>query len=105
MAEQIRDALVFVAYAPIVFVSALTKQRIPRLLELVNFVSEQQNMRLMTSDINDLLQDILRFNPPPSEGGRRLRIYYVSQDAVKPPVLVYFVNNPELAHFSYFRPL
>lgn len=105
MAEQIRDALVFVAYAPIVFVSALTKQRIPRLLELVNFVSEQQNMRLMTSDINDLLQDILRFNPPPSVGGRRLRIYYVSQVAVKPPVFVFFVNNPELAHFSYIRHL
>lgn len=103
MAKKIKDDLVFVSYAPIVFVSALTKVRIPRLLELVNFVSQQQNMRLQTSDINDLMQDIIRLNPPPSVGGKRLRIYYVSQVAVKPPVFVFFVNDPNLAHFSYIR--
>ncbi len=103
MAKKIKDDLIFVSYAPVVFVSALTGQRIPRLLELVNYVSEQQNMRLQTSSINDLLQEAMRMNPPPNVSGRKLKIYYVSQVAVKPPVFVFFANDPELAHFSYIR--
>lgn len=103
MAKKIKDDLIFVTYAPIVFVSALTGQRISRLLEVVDYVSEQQNLRLQTSSINDLLQEAMRMNPPPNTAGRRLKIYYVSQVAVKPPVFVFFVNNPELAHFSYIR--
>jgi GTP-binding protein len=103
MAKKIKDDLIFVTYAPIVFVSALTGQRISRLLEVVDYVSEQQNLRLQTSSINDLLQEAMRMNPPPNTAGRRLKIYYVSQVAVKPPVFVFFVNDPELAHFSYIR--
>ena len=103
MAKKIKDDLIFITYAPIVFVSALTGQRISRLLEVVDYVSEQQNLRLQTSSINDLLQEAMRMTPPPNVGGRRLKIYYVSQVAVKPPVFVFFVNNPELAHFSYVR--
>lgn len=103
MAKKIKDDLIFATYAPIVFVSALTGQRISRLLEVVDYVSEQQNLRLQTSSINDLLQEAMRMNPPPNTAGRRLKIYYVSQVAVKPPVFVFFVNDPELAHFSYIR--
>ncbi|MPM51033.1 GTPase Der [bioreactor metagenome] len=60
-------------------------------------------MRLQTSSINDLLQEAMRMNPPPNVSGRKLKIYYVSQVAVKPPVFVFFANDPELAHFSYIR--
>lgn len=74
-----------------------------RLLEMVDYVADQHSLRLQTSSINDLLQEAMRLTPPPSMGNRRLKIFYVNQVATKPPLFVFFVNDPELAHFSYVR--
>ncbi|MGE5654431.1 MAG: ribosome biogenesis GTPase Der [Bacillota bacterium] len=101
--KSIRADLAFVQYAPVVFVSAKTKQRIPRLIELVDYVAEQHAMRLATSTLNDLLQDAIQMSPPPSDKGRHLKILYISQVEIKPPTFVLFVNDPELMHFSYQR--
>ncbi len=101
--KLIRADLAFLQYAPVVFVSAKTKQRIPRLIELVDYVAEQHAMRLATSTLNDLLQDAIQMSPPPSDKGRHLKILYISQVEIKPPTFVLFVNDPELMHFSYQR--
>ncbi len=101
--KLIRSDLAFLQYAPVVFVSAKTKQRIPRLIELVDYVAEQHAMRLATSTLNDLLQDAIQMSPPPSDRGRHLKILYISQVEIKPPTFVLFVNDPELMHFSYQR--
>lgn len=90
-------------YAPVIFVSALTWQRVPRILDLVNYVAEQHAMRVSTSNLNDLVQEAVRLNPPPSDKGRRLKILYITQAGVKPPTFIIFVNDPELMHFSYQR--
>ncbi|MGE1062588.1 ribosome biogenesis GTPase Der [Megasphaera paucivorans] len=101
--EDIRRELVFMQYAPILYASALTKQRIHRLADLVKFVSEQQNMRVSTSVLNELISDAQLINPPPAKNGHPLRIYYMTQASVKPPTFVLFVNDPQLMHFSYLR--
>jgi len=101
--EDIRRVLVFMQYAPILYTSALTKQRIHRLADLVKFVSEQQNMRVSTSVLNELISDAQLINPPPAKNGHPLRIYYMTQASVKPPTFVLFVNDPQLMHFSYLR--
>ncbi|WP_427111785.1 ribosome biogenesis GTPase Der [Megasphaera sueciensis] len=101
--EDIRRELVFMQYAPILYTSALTKQRIHRLADLVKFVSEQQNMRVSTSVLNELISDAQLINPPPAKNGHPLRIYYMTQASVKPPTFVLFVNDPQLMHFSYLR--
>jgi len=101
--EDIRAELGFLQYAPVVFVSALTKKRIPKILELVDYVAEQHAMRISTSTLNELIQESARLNPPPSDRGRRLKLLYVTQAAVKPPTFIIFVNDPELMHFSYLR--
>jgi len=101
--KKIRNELIFCTYAPVIFVSALTGQRMSRLLEMVDYVADQHSLRLQTSSINDLLQEAMRLTPPPSMGNRRLKIFYVNQVATKPPLFVFFVNDPELAHFSYVR--
>ncbi|ADG82434.1 ribosome biogenesis GTPase Der [Thermincola potens] len=101
--EEIRQELGFVQYAPVIFVSALTWQRVPRILDLVNYVAEQHAMRVSTSNLNDLVQEAVRLNPPPSDKGRRLKILYITQAGVKPPTFIIFVNDPELMHFSYQR--
>lgn len=101
--QKIRDHFLFMPYAPAVFVSAKTKQRLQRLLPLVDHVAEQHAMRVPTSVLNDIIADAVAYNPPPTEKGRRLRVKYITQVAVKPPTFLLFVNDPELMHFSYER--
>lgn len=101
--NRIRDQFQFMAYAPAVFVSAKTRQRIGRILPLVNQVAENHAMRIPTAVLNEVLADALVATPPPTDKGRRLRISYVTQVAVKPPTMVLFVNDPEIFHFSYQR--
>ena len=101
--QKIREQFQFMNYAPIAFVSAKTKQRLHKLLPLVDQVAENHAMRIATHMLNDVVADAVALNPPPTDKGRRLRINYVTQVAVKPPTIVLFVNEPELMHFSYER--
>lgn len=101
--EDIYDELGFLQFAPILFASALTKQRIHRLADMLKFVSEQQYRRVSTGILNQLLQDAQTVNPVPSRNGRIPKIYYMTQASVKPPTFILFVNEPELIHFSYMR--
>jgi GTPase len=101
--EKIRDEFQFMPYAPILFVSAKTKKRIHQILPTVNEVAEQHAMRISTSTLNQVLHDAIMMTPPPSDRGKRLRIHYITQFGVKPPTFALFVNDPELAHFSYLR--
>lgn len=101
--EDIRRELAFLQYAPILFASALTKQRINRLADMVKFVAEQQHQRISTSVLNELLEDAQLTNPPPSKSGRMLKIFYMTQVSVAPPTFILFVNDTTLMHFSYLR--
>lgn len=101
--ETLRQELGFMQYAPVVFLSALTKQRVMRIPEVVKFVAEQHAMRVSTSLLNQVVRDAVGINPPPSDRGRRLKIYYATQASVRPPTIILFVNDPELMHFSYLR--
>lgn len=101
--ERIRHELGFMQYAPILFVSALTRQRVHRVLELVNYVSEQHNQRVATANLNSLIRDAILQSPPPAQKTKRLKVLYATQGGVKPPKFVIFVNDPELMHFSYLR--
>ena len=93
----------FLQYAPIIFISAATKQRVGKILELIDFVSEQQNYRASTSALNEVIQDAVRTTPIPTKRGKRGKILYATQINVKPPTFVFFVNDPELIHFTYER--
>ena len=93
----------FMSYAPIIFISAKTGQRVEKLYELINYVHEQHGRRVSTGVLNDVLADATMKVQPPTDKGKRLRIYYVTQVSVKPPTFVIFVNDKELAHFSYVR--
>ena len=99
----IYEGLPFLRYAPIVFISALTGQRVHRLLDMANTVNEARNMRIPTGRFNQILQDAVAMNQPPSDKGVPLKIYYGSQVQVKPPVFVLHVNRKNLLHFSYER--
>ncbi|OXM88081.1 ribosome biogenesis GTPase Der [Paenibacillus rigui] len=101
--QKIRDHFLFMTYAPIVYLSALTKSRLHKLLPVVNQVAEAHAMRIQTHLLNDVISDAVAINPPPTDKGRRLRINYATQVSVKPPTIVLFVNDPELMHFSYER--
>ncbi|NGM81502.1 ribosome biogenesis GTPase Der [Paenibacillus sp. 7124] len=101
--NKIRDHFLFMTYAPVVFLSALTKQRLQKLLPVVQHVAQQHSLRIATHLLNDVVSDAVAINPPPTDKGRRLRINYVTQVAVKPPTIVVFVNDPSLMHFSYER--
>ena len=101
--ETLRKELVFLQYAPVVFVSAMTKQRIHRLPEVISYVAEQNAMRIATSVLNQVIADAVAINPTPTEKGVRLKILYVTQVKIKPPTFVIFVNAPEAMHFSYER--
>ncbi len=101
--EMLRHELIFMQYAPVVYVSALTGQRINRLPEVIDYVAEQNAMRISTSIINQVITDAIAINPPPTEKGKRLKILYVTQVKIKPPTFVIFVNEPEIMHFSYER--
>ena len=101
--DDLREQLGFLQYAPVLYLSALTGQRVNRVTELVRFVAEQQSMRIQTGVLNELIADALRINPPPSFKGRQLKIYYMTQVDVCPPKFILFVNDEKLMHFSYLR--
>lgn len=101
--EALRNGLGFMQYAPTIYISAKTRQRVHKILDLVNYVDEQHAMRVGTSALNDLIREMVQLNPPPTDKGRKLKILYATQVGVKPPTFVIFVNDPELMHFSYLR--
>ncbi len=101
--KEIREALAFCSYALIAFVSALTGQRVDKILPLVDFISQQYSMRISTSRLNEVLREAVDLNPPPSDKGRPIRLFYATQVGIKPPKIVIFSNEPELIHFSYSR--
>ena len=103
MRKDIMRDLSFMSYAPILFISALTGQRTDRIFELINFVNDQSNMRITTGMLNNVLADAQTRVQPPTDKGRRLKIYYMTQTGIKPPNFVIFCNNRELFHFSYQR--
>lgn len=100
---EIRDEFQYLSYAPILYVSALTKQRLVQIPQKIKEINEAQNRRISSSLLNDVLMDAIARNPTPTDKGRRLKIFYATQVAVKPPTFVLFVNEPELLHFSYER--
>lgn len=101
--KQVIEDLKFMDYAPVLFISALTGQRVQRIFELINFVNDQSAMRISTGMLNDVLADAQARVQPPSDKGRRLKIYYMTQTGIKPPNFVVFCNSSELFHFSYQR--
>jgi GTP-binding protein len=101
--KKVIGDLEFMSYAPIVFISAITGQRVDRLFELIDYVNDQASFRVNTGLLNDVLNDALAMVQPPSDKGKRLKIYYMTQTGVKPPSFVVFVNDAELMHFSYTR--
>ena len=103
MRKDIMRDLSFMSYAPILFISALTGQRTNRLFALINFVNDQSNMRISTGMLNNVLADAQARVQPPTDKGRRLKIYYMTQTGIKPPNFVIFCNSRELFHFSYQR--
>ena len=103
MKKDIRRDLSFMPYAPILFISCLTGQRTERIFELVNYVNEQASMRITTGMLNNVLADAQARQQPPTDKGRRLKVYYMTQTSVKPPHFVIFCNSKELFHFSYQR--
>lgn len=101
--KVIRNEMPFIQYAPILFVSAKTRQRINRIIDLVKFAADQYSMRIQTGNLNRFLDDITAMVEPPSDRGRKLKIYYITQPKTKPPTFLLFVNDPQLMHFSYKR--
>lgn len=101
--EKVRNTLSFMPYAEILFVSAKTGQRLPKLFETIDMVSENHAMRVSTGVLNEIMAEAVAMQQPPSDKGKRLRLYYITQVAVKPPTFVIFVNDKELMHFSYTR--
>ncbi len=101
--EDLRDEIGFLQYAPVLYASALTGQRVSRVTALVKYVAEQQSMRIKTSVLNELIRDAISVNPPPMHRGRQIKILFMTQVDIRPPKFILFVNDPELMHFSYLR--
>jgi len=101
--EDINNMLSFMTYAPIMFISAKTGQRVNRLFDMFEYVSNQSNMRVTTGALNDCINEATAKTQPPSDKGKRLKIFYATQASVNPPTFILFVNNHELFHFSYLR--
>ena len=101
--RKVNEKLGFMQYAPVLFISVRTGQRVHRLLELVKFIYEQASLRISTGMLNDLLNEATAMVQPPSDKGRRLKLYYAVQAAVRPPTFVIFMNDRELFHYSYER--
>jgi len=101
--EKVRNTLSYMPYAEILFVSAKTGQRLPKLFETIDMVSENHAMRVATGVLNEIMAEAVAMQQPPSDKGKRLRLYYITQVSVKPPTFVIFVNDKELMHFSYTR--
>ena len=100
---KIRNVLSYMPYAEILFISAQTGQRLPRLFEMIETVSENHSLRIATGVLNEIMSEAVAMQQPPSDKGKRLRLYYITQVGVKPPTFVIFVNDKELMHFSYTR--
>ena len=98
-----REVLSFMPYAEIMFVSALTGQRLPKLYEMIDMVIQNNTMRIQTGVLNEIITEATALKQPPSDKGKRLKIFYATQAGVKPPTFVIFVNSKELMHFSYLR--
>ena len=101
--NRIKDILSFMPYAEILFISAKTGQRVGKIFDTIDMVIENQNLRIQTGVINEILSEAVAMQQPPSDKGKRLKIFYMTQVSVKPPTFVIFVNNKELMHFSYTR--
>lgn len=101
--EDIREKLSYMPYAELLFVSAETGQRLPKLFETIDAVIENHSLRVATGVLNEIMAEAVALNQPPSDKGKRLRLYYITQVSVKPPTFVIFVNDKELMHFSYTR--
>ncbi len=101
--QKVRQVLSFMQYAEITFISAVTGQRLPKLFELIDVVYENHSLRVATGVLNEIMTEAVAMQQPPSDKGKRLRLYYITQVAVKPPTFVIFVNDKELMHFSYTR--
>jgi len=103
MRRDVMSGLSYMTYAPVLFISALTGQRVDRLFELINYVNDMSAMRITTGMLNELLADAVARVQPPTDKGKRLKIYYMTQAGVKPPTFICFCNKAELFHFSYRR--
>jgi len=103
MRKDVKNDLSYMTYAPALFISALTGQRVEKLFELINFVNEQTTIRISTGTLNGVLADATARVQPPTDKGRRLKIYYMTQAGVRPPTFVCFCNDAKLFHFSYLR--
>ncbi len=101
--QKVRQILSFMPYAEILFISAVTGQRLPKLFEMIDAVNENHSMRVATGVLNEIMAEAVALQQPPSDKGKRLRLYYITQVSVKPPTFVIFVNDKELMHFSYTR--
>lgn len=101
--NKIREILSFMPYAEILFISAVTGQRLTKLYEMIDAVNENHSLRVSTGVLNEIMSEAVALQQPPSDKGKRLRLYYITQVAVKPPTFVIFVNDKELMHFSYTR--
>lgn len=101
--NKIKEVLSFIPYAEYIFISAATGQRLPKLFEIIDAVRQNQNLRVGTGVLNEIMTEAVAMQQPPSDKGKRLKLYYMTQVAVKPPTFVVFVNDKELMHFSYTR--
>ena len=101
--EKIRETLSYMPYAEMIFISAKTGQRLNKLFDLIDMVIENQSMRIATGVLNEIMTEAVALQQPPSDKGKRLKLYYITQVSVKPPTFVIFVNDKELMHFSYTR--
>ena len=101
--RKIKEVLSFIPYAEYIFISAATGQRLTKLFEMIDVVRQNQNLRVATGVLNEIMTEAVAMQQPPSDKGKRLKIYYMTQVAVKPPTFVIFVNDKELMHFSYTR--
>jgi GTP-binding protein len=101
--KQLMSDFSFMSFAPIIFISAKTGQRIERLYELIKYVDAQNSMRITTGQLNDILSSATLRVQPPTDKGKRLKIFYITQASTRPPTFVCFVNNAELFHYSYQR--
>ncbi len=101
--RQVYEKLAYLSYAPIIFISAITGQRIEKLFSMINEIDKQNSQRVPTGLLNDVLAEAVTITQPPSDKGRRLKVYYMTQVSVRPPTFVIFVNSKQLMHFSYVR--
>lgn len=101
--RKIQDTLSYMSYAELTFISAVTGQRLPKIFDIIDTIIENQTLRIATGVLNEIMTDAIAMQQPPSDKGRRLKLYYITQVAVKPPTFVIFVNSKDLMHYSYTR--